>query len=131
MRVKLGGNFLISAMIHSLSEAFVFAKGQGIEPEVFFETVNNALFQSPYYAAYAKLMLSSFGAPGATMELGAKELRLLREAAASRGTSMSLADTLAAIFEQAKKAGLGGADWAAGQYEMAQRRASGEGTSVR
>jgi 3-hydroxyisobutyrate dehydrogenase-like beta-hydroxyacid dehydrogenase len=31
--VKLGGNFLISAMIHSLSESFVYAEGQGIDPE--------------------------------------------------------------------------------------------------
>ena len=55
--LKLGGNFLISAMIHSLGEAFVYAAAQHIDPEVFFETVNNALFQSPFYAAYAKVML--------------------------------------------------------------------------
>ncbi len=42
--LKLGGNFLISAMIHSLGESFVFAQSQGIEPEVFLEAVNNALF---------------------------------------------------------------------------------------
>jgi len=46
--VKLGGNFLISAMIHSLSEAFVYAAGQGIEPEIFFETINIALCQSAF-----------------------------------------------------------------------------------
>src|SRR5215469_2634617 len=32
--VKLGGNFLISAMLQSLGEAFVFAESQGIEPKV-------------------------------------------------------------------------------------------------
>src|ERR1700728_1288188 len=46
--LKLGGNFLISAMIHSLSEAFVYAAAQGIEPETFLSTVNSALFQSPF-----------------------------------------------------------------------------------
>ena len=30
---------------------------QGIEPEAFFEAVNSALFQSPFYAAYADVML--------------------------------------------------------------------------
>jgi 3-hydroxyisobutyrate dehydrogenase-like beta-hydroxyacid dehydrogenase len=55
--VKLGGNFLISAMIHSLSESFVYAAGQGVDPETFLETVNSALFQSPFYAAYGKVML--------------------------------------------------------------------------
>jgi len=120
--LKLGGNFLISAMIHSLGEAFVYASGQGIEPETFLETVNSALFQSPLYAAYGKVMLHPPEQPGATIELGAKDLRLLREAAASGKTRLSLADQMAEIFAEAKQAGLGGEDWAVGQYKMAQRR---------
>ena len=120
--LKLGGNFLISAMIHSLGEAFVYAAGQGIEPETFLETVNSALFQSPFYAAYGKVMLHPPEQPGATIELGAKDLRLLREAAASGKTRLSLADQMAEIFAEAKQVGLGGEDWAVGQYKMAQRR---------
>ncbi len=120
--LKLGGNFLISAMIHSLGEAFVYAAGQGIEPEIFLETVNSALFQSPFYAAYGKVMLHPPEQPGATIELGAKDLRLLRDAAASRRTGLSLADNLAEVFVQAQQSGLGGEDWAVGQYRMAQKR---------
>jgi 3-hydroxyisobutyrate dehydrogenase-like beta-hydroxyacid dehydrogenase len=120
--LKLGGNFLISAMIHSLGEAFVFAEGQGIAPETFFETVNSALFQSPFYAAYANVMLHPPQQPGATIGLGAKDIELFRAAAASRKTQLSLADTMAAIFAEAQKDGLGGEDWAVGQYKMAQRR---------
>jgi 3-hydroxyisobutyrate dehydrogenase-like beta-hydroxyacid dehydrogenase len=120
--LKLGGNFLISAMIHSLGEAFVFAQSQGIDPEVFLETVNSALFQSPFYAAYGNVMLHPPEHPGATMELGAKDLRLLREAAQSRGVHLSLADELAGVFDEAREDGLGDVDWAVGQYRMAQRR---------
>jgi 3-hydroxyisobutyrate dehydrogenase-like beta-hydroxyacid dehydrogenase len=61
--------------------------------------------------------------PGATIELGAKDLGLLREAAAARNTHLSLADNLAEVFVKARQAGLGGEDWAVGQYRMAQRRA--------
>jgi 3-hydroxyisobutyrate dehydrogenase-like beta-hydroxyacid dehydrogenase len=120
--LKLGGNFLISAMIHSLGEAFVYAAGQGIDPEVFLETVNSALFQSPFYAAYGKVMLHPPERPGATIDLGAKDLRLLREAAAARMTTLSLADNLAEIFAEAQRSGLADEDWAVGQYRMAQRR---------
>jgi 3-hydroxyisobutyrate dehydrogenase-like beta-hydroxyacid dehydrogenase len=120
--LKLGGNFLISAMIHSLGESFVFAEAQGIAPEVFFETVNSALFQSPFYAAYANVMLHPPQHVGATINLGAKDLRLLREAAATAGTRLSLADSLAEIFDEARKTGLANEDWAVGQYKMAQRR---------
>ena len=71
--VKLGGNFLISAMLYSLSEAFVFAEGQGIDPGTFFEAVNSALFQSPFYAAYSKVMLHPPEHAGATITLGEKD----------------------------------------------------------
>ncbi len=120
--VKLGGNFLISAMIHSLSEAFVYAEHQGIAPDTFFETVNSALFQSPFYAAYAKVMLNPPERAGATIALGAKDLRMFREAAASRKTNSSLADQMAEIFAEAQTVRLGSEDWAVGQYRMAQRR---------
>lgn len=122
--VKLGGNFLISTMIQSLSEAFVYAQAQGIDPEVFFETVNSALFQSPFYAAYANVMLHPPEHPGATIELGEKDLRLFRAAAASGGTRLSLAEGLAEVFAEARKMGLGSEDWAVGQYRTAQQRAS-------
>jgi len=120
--LKLGGNFLISAMIHSLGEAFVYAASQGIDPEVFFETVNSALFQSPFYAAYAQVMLHPPEHPGATIELGAKDLRLLREAAAGAGARLSLAESMAEVFEAARKEGLANEDWAVGQYKMARNR---------
>jgi 3-hydroxyisobutyrate dehydrogenase-like beta-hydroxyacid dehydrogenase len=126
--VKLGGNFLISAMIHSLGEAFVYAAGQGIDPGTFLETVNSALFQSPFYAAYGKVMLHPPEQPSATIELGEKDLRLLREAAASRNTHLSLADTLARVFASAKAAGLGQEDWAVGIYRVSQQ---GNETCVR
>lgn len=120
--VKLGGNFLISAMIHSLSEAFVYADAQGIAPAAFFDAVNSALFQSPFYAAYAQVMLNPPKQPGAPMTVGLKDVNLFREAAAAHGVKLSLAEDLAKIFAQAKADGLGEEDWAVGQYRMAQRR---------
>jgi 3-hydroxyisobutyrate dehydrogenase-like beta-hydroxyacid dehydrogenase len=122
--VKLGGNFLVSTMIQSLSESFVFAESQGIAPAVFLEAVNSALFQSPFYSAYGNVMLHPPEQAGASISLGAKDNRLLREAAASRNAHLSLADNLAEIFEQAKRAGLADQDWAVGQYRIAQLRST-------
>jgi 3-hydroxyisobutyrate dehydrogenase-like beta-hydroxyacid dehydrogenase len=120
--VKLGGNFIITAMIHSLAQAFVFADRQGIEPDVFFEAANNALFQSPAYAAYASIMLHPSESNAATIEPGAKDLRLLREAAATRQIQLSLADGLAEILAEMRRTGARGEDLAAGLYRMAQLR---------
>ncbi len=121
--VKLGGNFLISAMIHSLSEGFVFAESQGIAPETFFEAVNSALFQSPFYAAYANVMLHPPERAGATIGLGKKDLGMFLAAGAEHGVKLSLAEEMMGVFEQAIRDGLGEEDWAVGQYKMAQKRA--------
>lgn len=120
--LKLGGNFLISTMIQSLSEAFVYAESQGLDPAAFFEAVNSALFQSPFYAAYANVMLHPPEHIGATISLGLKDLQLFRDAAAGRGVHLSLAEGLREMFEQALKAGLAQEDWAVGQYRVAQLR---------
>jgi 3-hydroxyisobutyrate dehydrogenase-like beta-hydroxyacid dehydrogenase len=112
--VKLAGNLLITMMIQSLSEAFVFAEASGIDPAVLLETVNSALFQSSFYAAYGKVMLAPPAAPGATISLGVKDLSLFLEAASSSGVHPTLANRMADRFAEAIANGLANADWAAG-----------------
>jgi 3-hydroxyisobutyrate dehydrogenase-like beta-hydroxyacid dehydrogenase len=121
--VKLGGNFLIGAAIHALSESLAFAEAQGIDPELFAETVNSALFQSPFYANYSKVMLHPPEQPGATIDLGAKDVRLFREAAQGR-TGLSLAPHLAQVLADIQREGHGGGDWPVEQYRAALRRKS-------
>lgn len=118
---KLAGNMLITSMVQSLSEAFVFASATGLNPELFLETVNEALFQSPMYGNYGKVMLHPPEQPGATVALGAKDTRLLREAAASTGVRLGLADYLQEQFNAAIENGMEQMDWAVGQYRMAQQ----------
>lgn len=120
--VKLGGNFLICSMLQGLSESFVYAEGQGIDPAKFIEAINSALFQSPFYALYSEVMLNPPEQPGATVALGAKDLRLLREAAAAKGTRVALGETMEAQFAEAIAEGRADEDWATGQYHMARRR---------
>lgn len=123
--VKLAGNFLITAMIASLSEAFVFSDEHGVAPEHFLETVNSALFQSPFYASYGKIMLDPPEQVAATVSLGAKDTRLFREAAKETSTRTPLADIFQQQLNAAAGAGLGNADWAAGYYQLIQSEAKG------
>jgi 3-hydroxyisobutyrate dehydrogenase-like beta-hydroxyacid dehydrogenase len=116
--LKLGGNFLITAMIASLSEGFVYAEALGVSPEVFLETVNKALFQSPFYEMYGKIMLTPPEKPGATMAVGEKDMRLFREAAQEGRVQTPLADLFMATFHRAFEAGMKDADWAAGYLEL-------------
>lgn len=123
--MKLGGNFLITAMIAALSESFVFAEAMGVEPAIFLETVNKALFQSPFYEMYGNIMLHPPATPGATMAVGEKDTRLFRDAAESGQVKTPLADLFLANFHRAFASGMREADWAAGYLEL-ERKASKE-----
>jgi len=122
--LKLAGNFLITAMIASLTEAFLSAEKLGIEPEVFLQTVNSALFQSPFYEMYGNIMQHPPDKPGGTMGLGEKDTRLFREAAQGQGVATPLADIFLATFHRAIEAGMKDQDWAAGYLQL-QRSGSG------
>lgn len=118
---KLCGNFLISTMVQSLSEAFVFASSQKIDPELFLGTINEALFQSQFYLNYGRVMLHPPEQPGATVSLGEKDIRLLREAMESSDIHLGLVEYLQERFNVAIRNGMGQMDWAVGQYRMAEQ----------
>jgi 3-hydroxyisobutyrate dehydrogenase-like beta-hydroxyacid dehydrogenase len=116
--LKLGGNFLITAMIASLSEAFVYADAMGVEPTTFLNMVNQALFQSPFYEMYGKIMLNPPETPGATMAVGEKDTRLYREAAQAEQVKTPLGDLFEENFRRAFEVGMKDADWAAGYLQL-------------
>jgi 3-hydroxyisobutyrate dehydrogenase-like beta-hydroxyacid dehydrogenase len=118
--LKLGGNFLITAMIASLSESLVYAEASGIEPRLFLETINCALFQSPFYQNYGQIMLDPPEHAGGTIALGEKDILLFREAARSAGVTTPLADAFEEHLQRAIDAGMKDEDWAAGYYRLAQ-----------
>jgi 3-hydroxyisobutyrate dehydrogenase-like beta-hydroxyacid dehydrogenase len=118
---KLCGNFMISAVVQMISEAFVFTAAEGINPELFLETVNEALFQSPFYLNYGRVMLHPPERPEATVLLGEKDIRLFREATQAAGVRLGLAEYLQEQFSAAIYNGLGKTDWAVGQYRMAEQ----------
>lgn len=121
--VKQGGSFLASAMMYSLAGALVFAERQGIEPDTFSNAVNDALFQSPCFAEAAHRMLHPSAPDAEHLEPVARDMRMLREAAARRQTRLSFADLLAGMMAEARRTGATGEDTARGLYRVAQHRA--------
>jgi len=119
--MKLGGNFMISAMLASLSEGMIYAESMQIDPAVFVETVNNALFRSPFYEAYGKLMLHPPEVAGGTVAILDKDTRLFREAAKGAHVQTPLADIFYVRWQEAMRAGMQDRDFAPGYYEVTQR----------
>lgn len=126
--LKLAGNFTISMMIQSLSEAAVLGQAYGIDPALLMETLNSALFQSPFYGAYIKLMLNPPEPPGGTVELGQKDLHLFLSAAREEKTRLAVAELMETRFAEAMASGLGKTDWAAGLLKAAEEAAKKQGS---
>lgn len=121
--VKLAGNFLITSMIASLSEAFTVAESQSVDLNLFLDTINSALFQSAFVGNYGKMMITPPESPGATLKLGLKDTNLFREAAIASHRPTPLADLYQQHMESAITANRGDEDWAAGYFSQARAEA--------
>ena len=127
--LKLGGNFMIAAMIQAISEASIFAEAQGLDQDLFLETINSALFQSALYAAYSHIVLHPPQVPGSSVAIGSKDVGLFRQAAAAAQRHLPLADSIAQLLHRAQEAGMNAEEWAVGQYRITDsiaREGSGE-----
>jgi 3-hydroxyisobutyrate dehydrogenase-like beta-hydroxyacid dehydrogenase len=116
--MKLAGNFSVAAMVATLSEAMTVAESMEVSPELFVEMANSATFRSPLYEIYGKTLTDPPKEIGASMELGEKDIRLFREAAAANGVKTPLAELMGKNFDAALEAGMKDNDWATGYYEL-------------
>ncbi|MCW5979032.1 MAG: NAD(P)-dependent oxidoreductase [Bryobacteraceae bacterium] len=89
--VKLCGNFMIAAMIETFGEAYATLWKAEVAPGLFLD-VMNALFASPIYANYGRIIAEErFHPTGFALRLGLKDIRLALETAAECGSPMPLA----------------------------------------
>jgi 3-hydroxyisobutyrate dehydrogenase-like beta-hydroxyacid dehydrogenase len=112
--VKLAGNFMITAVIESLGEAFALVGKSGVDAGTFLDILTSSLFTAPIYKTYGTIIASNkFEPAGFKLPLGAKEHRLLLAAAESAAVPMPLASLVRDRFIAAQAQGLGESDWSA------------------
>jgi 3-hydroxyisobutyrate dehydrogenase-like beta-hydroxyacid dehydrogenase len=79
--VKLCGNLMIASMLESFGEAYATLRKAEVDPHLFLD-VMSALFGSPVYANYGKLIADEkFEPAGFALRLGFKDARLAIETA--------------------------------------------------
>jgi 3-hydroxyisobutyrate dehydrogenase-like beta-hydroxyacid dehydrogenase len=109
--VKLCGNFMLGAMIEAFSEAFATLRKAGVAPRAFLDAMN-ALFASPVYAGYGRLVAEEqFEPAGFALRLGLKDIRLTLEAAEHFAAPMPLASLFRDRLLSAMAHGQGELDW--------------------
>jgi 3-hydroxyisobutyrate dehydrogenase-like beta-hydroxyacid dehydrogenase len=120
--VKLCGNFMIASMLEAYGEAFATLRKGDVAPLGFVE-IMSALFGSPMYANYGRLMAEEkFEPAGFALRLGLKDVRLVLEVADECAAPMPLASLVRDSFLSALAHGQGDLDWAS-VGKVAERRA--------
>ncbi len=72
--VKLANQIVVAANIEAVSEALVFARKAGVDPQVAFEAIRGGLAGSKVLEAKAPMMISGNWAPGFRLRLHQKDL---------------------------------------------------------
>jgi 3-hydroxyisobutyrate dehydrogenase-like beta-hydroxyacid dehydrogenase len=112
--VKLAGNFLITAVIEGLAEAFAVVGKAGVDRAALLDVVVGALFDVPVYRNYGKLVLEErFTPAGFALPLGLKDNRLLLAAGERLAVPLPLASLIRDRMLAAIANGHAGEDWSA------------------
>jgi 3-hydroxyisobutyrate dehydrogenase-like beta-hydroxyacid dehydrogenase len=120
--VKLCGNFMIASMLEAFGEAYATLRKAGVAPLDFLE-IMSALFGSPVYANYGRLMAErKFEPAGFALRLGLKDIRLVLEVADECAAPMPLASLIHDHLLSAMAHGQADLDWSSAA-KVAERRA--------
>lgn len=94
--VKLCGNFMILAAIEAMGEAMALGEAGGVGRHDLLDVLLGTLFDAPVYRNYGPTLADGgLGPVGFAAPLGAKDMRLVGEAAAASGVAMPLREVLA------------------------------------
>jgi 3-hydroxyisobutyrate dehydrogenase-like beta-hydroxyacid dehydrogenase len=111
--VKVCGNFMIVSMVECFGEANATLRKARVDPHLFLE-VMNALFASPVYANYGRIIADEqFEPAGFALKLGLKDIGLALETARECAAPMPVASVVHDQFLAAVAQGQGDADWSA------------------
>ncbi|MGW2562764.1 NAD(P)-dependent oxidoreductase [Streptomyces sp. NPDC001514] len=112
-RLKLVINSWVTALNHSIAESLALARGLGVDPQAFLDSVSGGALDSGYLRAKASVILSGDYTPSFSVANALKDTRLITEAAERAGVLVDVAQAGIARFERAERAGHGDDDMAA------------------
>jgi 3-hydroxyisobutyrate dehydrogenase len=127
-RLKLVVNTWVLVTVENVAETVALAEALGLDPGRFFEAIEGAPFDMAYaHAKGAKILERDFS-PQFPLELAAKDLRLVLEAAEDEVKVAAAAVTLAQ-FERALELGHGREDSSAAWFATQARASASEAAS--
>jgi 3-hydroxyisobutyrate dehydrogenase len=120
-RLKLAVNAWVLALVQATAETVALTQALGLHPNLISEAVDGGALDVPYFRMKAKLMMDDEFPPAFTLELAAKDARLIVAAAEEHGADLPLMRTVAARLTEGAAAGHGDEDMAA-TYRLSRAR---------
>jgi 3-hydroxyisobutyrate dehydrogenase-like beta-hydroxyacid dehydrogenase len=112
--VKLAGNLMICSIIESYAECYALVEKNGVDPQSFYKAMIGSLFACPIHRLYGEIILAgNFGETGFSLNLGYKDISLVKKAADEARLPLPFANTLEERFVRALAKGWGYKDWTA------------------
>jgi 3-hydroxyisobutyrate dehydrogenase-like beta-hydroxyacid dehydrogenase len=125
--VKLSGNFLILSAIGALAEALVLGEKNGIDRQALIAFLGQTIFACPIYQNYGRILAErAYESAGFKLELGMKDIRLVRDVAEDAVVPMPIADLLHARLLSSLAKGRGNLDWTAMELSVAEDAGLGD-----
>lgn len=112
-RLKLVVNSWVLAVTAAAAESVALARGIGVDPQDFLDTVSGGPLDLPYLQAKAAAILAEDWTPSFSVDNAAKDADLIVAAGAGAGVALDVAAAAAARLHRASAAGHGGDDMAA------------------
>lgn len=116
--LKLVVNNWIVGLLGVLAETIALAKATGVDPAKFLETIEGGPLGLPYAQMKGKMMISEDFPTSFSAKLARKDVGLVLDAAEAQSLQLTIAEAVAARFDEAIEAGYGEADMSA-IYESA------------
>lgn len=119
--LKLTGNFMIIAAIEAMSEALALGEKNGLDRSDLISFFGQTIFACPIYQNYGRILAERIYEPaGFKLELGMKDVRLVRDTAEEAKVPMPVADLVHARLLSALAKGRGNLDWTAIELASAE-----------
>ncbi len=112
-RLKLVVNSWVLAVTAATAESIALARGLGVDPQAFLDSVAGGPLDLPYLQNKAKAILAEDWTPNFSVTNAAKDADLIGAAASAAGIELDVAAAVAARMHRAADAGHGDADMAA------------------
>jgi 3-hydroxyisobutyrate dehydrogenase-like beta-hydroxyacid dehydrogenase len=127
--MKLAVNTVIYGLNQAVAEGLVLAEGAGIDRAIAYDVMANSAVGAPYLGYKRAAFLDPDGTPTAfALELAGKDLRLIRDLAASLGVDLPQAELNLAVIRDASTGGREGDDFSTVAVELRRRRSRNPST---